>query len=291
MVEITKEFLFEAAHHLPPVGPDHKCFRLHGHLFRVEVTVAGEVDPAMGWVMDFGDLARVGREVVARLDHRVLNEVPEIGVPTSENIARYLYREIAARVAGVAAVTVHESPSSRCTFRPGASPGPSGSPEPDLVRVDAAGGDEVVVSAAHFLLLPPDGREPIHGHDYRAGVSARVPPGRSDEAGRVLAACLARAVADLDHRLLLPERPVIGTLARRGDSVTLELPRERLTLPARDCAVLPCGNTATEAIAQVIADRLAAMDEVLACGAAALDVRLTEAPASSVCVRRDLARS
>ncbi len=282
MTEITKEFQFEAAHHLPPVGPGHKCFRLHGHLFRVEVTVAGEVDPAMGWVMDFGDLARVGREVVGRLDHRVLNEVSEIGVPTSENLARYLYREIAARVPGVAAVTVHESPSSRCTYRPG---GPASGP--DLVEA-AAGGDEVVVSAAHFLLLPPDGREPIHGHDYRVGASARVPPGRADEAGRVLVACLARAVADLDHRLLLPERPVIGSLARRGGSVTLELPRERLTLPARDCAVLPCGNTATEAIARVIADRLAAMDEVLACGAAALDVRLTEAPASTACVRLDL---
>lgn len=289
MVEITKEFLFEAAHHLPPVGPDHKCFRLHGHLFRVEVTVAGEVDPAMGWVMDFGDLARVGREVVGRLDHRVLNEVPEIGVPTSENIARYLYREIAARVPGVAAVTVHESPSSRCTFRPGASL--SGPPALDLVQVDVAGEDEVVVSAAHFLLLPPDSREPIHGHDYRAGVSARVPPGRADEAGPVLAACLARAVADLDHRLLLPERPVIGTLTLVGDAVTLDLPGERLTLPARDCATLPCGNTSTEAIARVIADRLAAMDEVLACGATALDVRLTEAPASTACVRRDLTQS
>lgn len=296
MVEITKEFLFEAAHHLPPVGPDHKCFRLHGHLFRVEVTVAGEVDPAMGWVMDFGDLARVGREVVGRLDHRVLNEIPEIGVPTSENIARYLYREVAARVPGVTAVTVHESPSSRCTFRPGASRGPSGPPVPDLVLVDAGGGDDgwggpasaIVLSAAHFLLLPPDGREPIHGHDYRAGVSARVAPGRADEAGRVLGACLARAVADLDHRLLLPGHPVIGTLTLVGDAVTLDLPGERLVLPARDCAILPCGNTSTEAIARVVADRLAAMDEVLACGAATLDVRLTEAPASTACVRTDL---
>lgn len=285
MVEITKEFLFEAAHHLPPVGPDHKCFRLHGHLFRVEVTVAGEVDPAMGWVMDFGDLARFGREVVARLDHRVLNDLPEIGVPTSENLASYLYREMAARIPGVVAVTVHESPTSRCTYRPGAP-----ALDADLIEVSAGGCDEVLVSAAHFLLLPPDGREPIHGHDYRVGASLFVSPGRTEGAGQALVAALRRAVSDLDHRLLLPGRPVIGTIVRTEEAVTLDLPGEHLVLPARDCVLLPCGNTSTEALAAVIADRLAAADEVRSCGASRLDVRLAEAPASTARVCQDLWR-
>ncbi len=282
MVEITKEFWFEAAHHLPPVGPDHKCFRMHGHLFRVEVTVAGEVDQGMGWVMDFGDLARIGREVIGRLDHRVLNEIEGIGVPTSENLARFLYREMSARVPGVVAVTVHESPTSRCTYRPGAP-----MPAAGLVEVDM--GDEGVVSAAHFLLLPPDGREPIHGHDYHVRLKAWLPAGQSENALGNLGMSLRRAVEDLDHRLLLPANPVIGRVEQGQGVVVLELPGERLVLPARDCAMLPCGNTATEAIAEVVADRLAVMDEVRACGATTIEVRVTEAPASTACVRREVA--
>lgn len=286
MVEITKEFLFEAAHHLPPVGPDHKCFRLHGHLFRIEVTVAGEVDPLMGWVMDFGELARVGREVVSRMDHQVLNDFPEIGVPTSENLARYLFHEMAARIPGVVAITVHESPTSRCTYRPGAA-----TPMRDIVEVSVGGGEALTVSAAHFLVLPPDDREPIHGHDYGCTASAWVAPGHQGEASKGLLAALRRGVMDLDHRLLLPDRPAVGTLTVGADTVTLDLPRERLVLPARDCVLLPCANTATEAIAQVIAERIARTDEVHACAATRIEVRLTEAGASTARAWVDLTRT
>ncbi len=277
--EITKEFTFEAAHHLPPVGPDHKCFRLHGHLFRVEITVAGEVDPAKGWVMDFADLARVGREVIGALDHRVLNDFPQLDVPTSENLARFFFDAFAARLPGVVAVTVHESPTSRCTYRPVASPTP-----PEEVLVSAAGAADLVFSAAHFLLLPPDGREPIHGHDYRAHVSAGVRGRARSELPDVLAAAAADATQDLEHRLLMPATPPFGTLRRDGASCVLRLPAETLALPAADCVELPIANTTTEAIAQVIADRIAANPAVRASGAARIELRLAEGLDASVLV-------
>ena len=71
--EIVKEFTFEAAHHLPEVGPDHKCSRVHGHLFKVEVAVEGEVDPVLGWVMDFGDLKAIVKEnIIDQFDHALI---------------------------------------------------------------------------------------------------------------------------------------------------------------------------------------------------------------------------
>ena len=75
-VELTKEFRFEAAHCLPMVPPGHKCHRLHGHSFRIDVTVAGEVDTRTGWLVDYADIAAVVDPVLrGELDHRTLNDV------------------------------------------------------------------------------------------------------------------------------------------------------------------------------------------------------------------------
>lgn len=86
---IGKQFSFEAAHHLPSLGPGHKCFRPHGHGYRVEVILCGERLAPPGFVTDFGDLAPLGRYLAAELDHRDLNEVLPFE-PTSEQLARHL---------------------------------------------------------------------------------------------------------------------------------------------------------------------------------------------------------
>ena len=275
--EITKTFTFEAAHHLPPVGPDHKCFRLHGHLFRVEVTVIGDLDPEMGWVMDFGDLDRIGRKEVSELDHRVLNDIPGMGIPTSENIARYLFERIAPNVAGLSAVTIHESPSSRCTFRPGVTVPPRDA----VLTVTVGNADEIMVSSAHFLLIPPGGREPVHGHDYTLTVSGSAPAGTGPGLEETLVECARKATADMDHRLLFPGRPVIGRLSREAGLIELALPDETLRLPASDCAVLDLGNTSTEALADLVVRRMAAMSSILSSGISRLEVTMTEAGSAS----------
>ena len=55
-MDLFADFTFEAAHRLPNVPPEHKCARLHGHSFRVRVTVTGPVDPRLVWVIDFADV-------------------------------------------------------------------------------------------------------------------------------------------------------------------------------------------------------------------------------------------
>jgi queuosine biosynthesis protein QueD len=117
-VELTKSYGFEAAHRLPMVPADHKCARMHGHSFRVEVAVSGEVDPRTGWLVDFGDITAVVEPLLkAELDHRTLNDVPGLENPTSENLCRWIWTRLQPRFAGLTAVTVHETCTARCTYR------------------------------------------------------------------------------------------------------------------------------------------------------------------------------
>jgi 6-pyruvoyltetrahydropterin/6-carboxytetrahydropterin synthase len=116
-MEIWKEFNFEAAHLLPNVAEDHKCRRLHGHSFRVEIRVAGPVGAESGWVRDFADLDEVWRPLHEVLDHRYLNEVDGLDNPTSEMLARWIWDRLAPRLADLDAVTVRETCTAGCTYR------------------------------------------------------------------------------------------------------------------------------------------------------------------------------
>lgn len=117
-VELTREFRFESAHRLPHVPADHKCFRMHGHSYRIELTLAGEVDPALGWLVDFGEVRdRVDPIFKAELDHRVLNDVPGLENPTAEHLAAWIWRRLAAELPLLAAVKVHETCTSSVTYR------------------------------------------------------------------------------------------------------------------------------------------------------------------------------
>jgi 6-pyruvoyltetrahydropterin/6-carboxytetrahydropterin synthase len=116
-VELTKEYRFEAAHRLPRVPAGHKCQRLHGHSYKVEVTVRGAVDPDTGWLIDFSVIDDVWGELHALLDHQNLNDVPGLENSTCENIAIYLWRVLKPRIAVLDGVTVWETSDSKCTYR------------------------------------------------------------------------------------------------------------------------------------------------------------------------------
>lgn len=92
MIELVKDFRFEAAHFLPHVPDGHKCRRMHGHSFKGELAIRGPVQPRTGWVMDFADLKGMIEPVVERLDHRVLNEIPGLENPTSEMLAAWIWK-------------------------------------------------------------------------------------------------------------------------------------------------------------------------------------------------------
>jgi 6-pyruvoyltetrahydropterin/6-carboxytetrahydropterin synthase len=116
-MEIYRKFTIEAAHRLPNLPEGHKCRRLHGHSFRVEVRVSGPVGEESGWVMDFADVKRAFAPLHDALDHRYLNEVEGLENPTSENLARWIWVRLAPTLPGLSAVLVHETCTSGCVYR------------------------------------------------------------------------------------------------------------------------------------------------------------------------------
>lgn len=114
---LEKDFTFEAAHQLPNVAADHKCARLHGHSFKVTIAVTGEVDPAMGWFCDHSDISRAMKPLIEQLDHAFLNEIKGLENPTFENIAVWIWNELAPLVKGLFEITIYETPTARCIYR------------------------------------------------------------------------------------------------------------------------------------------------------------------------------
>lgn len=116
-MELFKEFGFESAHSLPNVPEGHKCARLHGHSFRIRVTVSGPVGDDTGWVLDFADLKAAVQPTVDALDHRYLNEIEGLENPTSERIAEWIWDRVAAELPGLASVEVRETCTNGCVYR------------------------------------------------------------------------------------------------------------------------------------------------------------------------------
>ncbi|MBX3691700.1 6-carboxytetrahydropterin synthase QueD [Dokdonella sp.] len=116
-MQIFKIFRIEAAHRLPNVPAGHKCARLHGHSFEVEVHLAGPVGEHTGWVADFADIGAAFAPVHERLDHRYLNEIEGLDNPTSENLARWIWQALQPRLPLLARVVVRETCTSGCIYQ------------------------------------------------------------------------------------------------------------------------------------------------------------------------------
>jgi 6-pyruvoyltetrahydropterin/6-carboxytetrahydropterin synthase len=116
-MRLERSYRFEAAHFLPRVPPGHKCARMHGHSYHVEIAIEGELDPERGWVMDFAEIDEHVAPLVRQLDHQVLNEVEGLSNPTSELLARWWWQRLATWLPGLCEVCVSETSTSRCVYR------------------------------------------------------------------------------------------------------------------------------------------------------------------------------
>ncbi len=116
-VRLSKTFSFEAAHYLPTFPEGHKCRRLHGHSFKVEVQVEGEVDPQTGYLIDYGQISLACEPVRQSLDHYCLNEIQGLENPTAENLARWIWEHLKPRLPWLSAVIVHETCTSACQYQ------------------------------------------------------------------------------------------------------------------------------------------------------------------------------
>jgi 6-pyruvoyltetrahydropterin/6-carboxytetrahydropterin synthase len=116
-LELRKTFQFEAAHLLPLLPETHKCRRLHGHSFQVELVIAGPVDPKLGWVMDYAEITKIFKSTLEKLDHFYLNQIPGLENPTSENIAIWIWHRIKPKLPLLTEIIVAETCTARCVYR------------------------------------------------------------------------------------------------------------------------------------------------------------------------------
>jgi 6-pyruvoyltetrahydropterin/6-carboxytetrahydropterin synthase len=116
-MQIYKEFHFEAAHRLPNVPDGHKCARLHGHSFHVRLWAEGDAPEPAGWVMDFAELKANFKPILEKLDHHYLNDIPGLNNPTSENIARWIWKNLKPQVPLLSQVEIRETCTSGCVYR------------------------------------------------------------------------------------------------------------------------------------------------------------------------------
>lgn len=116
-MEIFKAFTLEAAHRLPNVPEGHKCARLHGHSFRIEIHVEGELQPDTGWVMDYADIKAAFQPLYRQLDHNYLNEIEGLENPTSERLAVWIWDQLKPALPQLSEVVVHETCTSGCRYR------------------------------------------------------------------------------------------------------------------------------------------------------------------------------
>ncbi len=116
---LTKDFTFEAAQTLPNAPAGHKCRGVHGHSFKVEVSVEGSVDPKTGWVYDHASISDAMKPLLKMLDHAYLNDVEGLENPTIEKMAEWLWKKLEFQCPGLCEIVVHETPTARCVYRGG----------------------------------------------------------------------------------------------------------------------------------------------------------------------------
>ncbi|MBE2286600.1 MAG: 6-carboxytetrahydropterin synthase QueD [Prosthecobacter sp.] len=114
---VIKDFRFEAAQTLPNLPCDHKCTKMHGHSFKLEIAIEGEVNPAIGWVYDHAEISKAMKPIIDLIDHSYLNEIEGLENPTIENMCAWLWKKLAPQLPGLCEIVLHETPSARCIFR------------------------------------------------------------------------------------------------------------------------------------------------------------------------------
>ena len=120
VLEVFKIIQFEAAHRLPHLPADHKCFRLHGHSFKVKITIADTVQTSgenQGMVIDFSDIKQAFKPLYKQLDHNYLNDIDGLENPTSENLAIWIWQQLKPILTNLTSIEVMETCNAGCIYR------------------------------------------------------------------------------------------------------------------------------------------------------------------------------
>jgi len=116
-MKLTKTFDFEAAHWLPCFPDGHKCRRMHGHSFHIDVIVEGEVDPVRGYLIDYGEIKAAIEPLKNSLDHYLLNDIEGLENPTAEMLSKWIYDRLKPALPLLTTIVVRETCTSAAEYR------------------------------------------------------------------------------------------------------------------------------------------------------------------------------
>ena len=106
---VYRTFRFHAARHLPNLDDNHICKQTHGHTFNLTVYVDGNIDTTTGFVIDFFDIDKiVNANILSIIDHKLLNDIPNLSNPTSENLSKWIWNTLAVKIDGLSKISLSE---------------------------------------------------------------------------------------------------------------------------------------------------------------------------------------
>ena len=114
--ELKQQFQIESARFLPHLEKTHPCSRMHGHSFKIVLRLVGDLDPKLGWVIDYNDIQKAMRSILEQIDHRVLNEIPGLENPTSELLAKWIFDKALVLLPILKSVSILETSLTECTY-------------------------------------------------------------------------------------------------------------------------------------------------------------------------------
>ncbi len=115
-IELKQQFQIESARFLPRLPATHPCHHMHGHSFKITLTLTGEVHPELGWLIDYNDVLKIMKPLLAELDHKVLNDVPGLQNPTTENLCIWIYEKSHAMLPVISRVSISETSTTDCSY-------------------------------------------------------------------------------------------------------------------------------------------------------------------------------
>ena len=116
-MNVFKTFTIEAARSLPNLPDGHPCKNIHGHSFKITITVTGNVDNKTGFVMDFGDIDETFNPLLSKLDHSYLNDIEGLENPSSENVCQWIWERFAPSLPGLSKIDIKETESTGCIYK------------------------------------------------------------------------------------------------------------------------------------------------------------------------------
>ena len=115
-MEIFKDFTFDSAHFLPRVPDGHKCKEVHGHTYKMTLYFEGELDPHLGWLIDFADIKKIVSPLIDLVDHKLLNNIDGLENPTCEIIAMWFWEKISQDLPQLSKIVLNETPTSGAIY-------------------------------------------------------------------------------------------------------------------------------------------------------------------------------